>query len=315
MTEVVAVDPGQKITEPGIYDIPNAWYHDDCCDGPSISSTGLRQIEQRSPAHYWATSPLNPDAEPMEATKALDYGAAAHCLLLEPDLFEAQFAVSPFSDFARNEEIEGKLFRKSDKKAWKDAQEEAGKTIITKDDYAAITAAKRALAEHPLVKDGLFDGLIEKSVIWQDEETGVWLKARPDCIPAGAILVDYKSAVSAHPRDIRKALTDHGYHMQLALAVDGIHAVLGDRIEHVALAVQEKKPPYVVNVAPVEQAALYRGRQQNRRAIRAFAECIEKGDWPGYPELESEIGLLPWAESDLDQQENYGILPKIEDAA
>ena len=59
--EIRKIAYGEKVTEPGIYDMPINWYHDDCCDGPSVSSSGLRTIELESPEHYWAHHPANPD--------------------------------------------------------------------------------------------------------------------------------------------------------------------------------------------------------------------------------------------------------------
>ncbi len=71
---------GNQITERGVYagvDIEK--YHRDTglLDAYSISSTGLRTILKR-PLEYWYSSPYNPNAEEPEATKALDFGKAAH---------------------------------------------------------------------------------------------------------------------------------------------------------------------------------------------------------------------------------------------
>ena len=73
--------------KPGIYDnIPNETYH----GGPGISKSGL-DIVHRSPMHYqFARSAAN-DNQP---TPAQALGTAFHALLLEPEVFTAQYCVS-----------------------------------------------------------------------------------------------------------------------------------------------------------------------------------------------------------------------------
>lgn len=74
--------------EPGIYpDIPNDEYH----KGPGVSKSGLDLIA-KSPAHYYhAVNAANDnDREP---TVAQAFGTAFHTLLLEPDVFKAEYVV------------------------------------------------------------------------------------------------------------------------------------------------------------------------------------------------------------------------------
>ena len=80
----------KPITRPGLYSgISLSEYHrGDICDGPSISSSGLRTIFTKSPAHYWAASPLNDDpdddVEDESDSQALIFGSAVHHLILGP---------------------------------------------------------------------------------------------------------------------------------------------------------------------------------------------------------------------------------------
>ncbi len=84
-----------KISTPGIYDIPMDTYHGDCCVGPSVSSSGLRKIHFHCPAEYWAFSPYNKHAFPEPDGETLAFGRAAHCLLLGDEDFKARYAVKP----------------------------------------------------------------------------------------------------------------------------------------------------------------------------------------------------------------------------
>lgn len=74
--------------EPGIYpDIPNSDYH----KGPGISKSGLDLIA-KSPAHYYHAVNAANDNE-REPTVAQAFGTAFHALLLEPDVFKAEYVV------------------------------------------------------------------------------------------------------------------------------------------------------------------------------------------------------------------------------
>ena len=56
---------GEKISRPCLVSgLPIDRYHAaDICDGPSISSSGLRTIFSKSPAHFWAESALNDEED------------------------------------------------------------------------------------------------------------------------------------------------------------------------------------------------------------------------------------------------------------
>ncbi len=263
-----------KITKAGVYDLPMSVYHGDCCDGPSISSSGLRTIELECPLEYWAFSYLNKNAYPQDDKPAWSFGRAAHCLLLGDSVFEDHFVVRP---------EEWKDWRKKDAKEWRDEQIGKGKSVLIPDELVLIEQMAAVLAKHPLSRD-LLTGEVEKSMLWKDEETGVWLKSRPDIIPTfDNVVVDYKTTTQrVRPYQLQQDITKYGYHMQLALMEDGMRILLGKDDLNIALVFQQKKPPFHVTWVEVTPAFLELGRMQNRKALRTFADCLEKGEWPGY---------------------------------
>lgn len=267
-----------KIAAPGIYDIPMDRYHSDCCAGPSISSSGLRTIELECPLEYWAFSYLNPDRYEQEEKQAFNMGRAAHCLILGDEDWNANYAVLPL-------EIDGKPWQgnRAACKTWLADQADAGLTVITPDELIHIEGMARVLEQHPLAKL-LTEGETEKSLIWQDAETGVWLKARPDIIPAyDSTVVDYKTTVArVQPYQLTADVVKWGYHMQMALIEEGLEILAGKTNLNMVLLFQQKKPPYHLCPVEVSPELLAVGKAQNRRAIRKFARGIETGEWPGY---------------------------------
>ena len=282
------------ISKPGVYDIPIDAYHGiEICAGPSISSSGLVNISHvmgGCPARYWWDSTLNPDREEVD-TEALRIGRAVHTLVLEGmDMFNKRFALLG----------EGMDLRSAAGKARKAEIEAAGQVMLRWDDFKKIQAMAVALDKHPRAKLVFTDGAPEKTLAWQDEITGVWLRARPDWLPAApAFIPDLKSAADASRLAFEKAVWDYGYHMKIAHVCDGIRTLgLGDP-QAAYFVVQEKKAPFLCAVYALNSEALEWGAVQNRAAIETFARCLERNYWPGYAETVQEINLPVYAQSQL----------------
>jgi hypothetical protein len=340
--------PGTKISEPGVYDMPIEAYHTDCCVGPSVSSSGLRTIDTQSLAHYWQDSYLNPEREPFKQSDAMALGSAAHHLLLGQEDFAKKFIVRPkFAPGTKDEPWHGaKLVCKK----WNADAELARLTILKPDALEQITAMAEALARHPLIRDGLLTGSVEKSLFWQDSETGIWLKARPDCLASyGTVIADYKTTADASPGECEKTLWNFGYHMQLALGGMGIEALTGRRPDNDAhvLVFQEPKPPHCVSVRPIDPQAISYGRMQTRRALQKLAKALalraqyeaeiiaplrakygadqsapaqdkirravaqaDADSFPGYETDLQSVGLPYWAAKQLEDDLKFGLLDK-----
>lgn len=287
-----------KISEPGIYDLTMAQYHGDVADGPSISSSGLRTIWSQSPAHYWYDSPYNPNPPEPKDRPHFSIGRAAHHLLyLGRKGFDAEFVVRP---------SEWSDWRTKAAKEWREEQLKAGLTIITDAELEAITGMARSLGAHPLVKSGILDGAVERSLIFKDDKTGVWLKSRPDNIPASSgLFADLKTADSVSDDSLERSLASYGYHMQAALVGMASEALLGRPMEEFAFVWVEKAPPHCVRVTVLTGADIERGRMQLRRSIDQFAECVATGEWPGPggTRRDAEYLTLPaWAVKRIDQR-------------
>jgi hypothetical protein len=296
--------PGEKVTADGVYLMSSDRYHGDCTAGPGVSSSGLRTIETKSPAHYFATSYLNPKREDPSGSDHFNIGRAAHTLLLGESGFRTEYAIRPaeFPDWRTNAA-----------KAWRSEQQIAGKTVLTPDQVDAIRNMSESLARHPLISAGLLQGEVERSLIFKDR-TGVWLKSRPDVIPvADGVVVDLKTTTDASPDAIRRAILEHSYAMQGALVGKGLAAVLDMQMTSFVLVFVEKTAPFAVNVVEVDSDWIGYARRQLRRAIDVFARCVETGTWPGY-EGERTVYLPDWLRKRLDEDADAGLLPR-EDAA
>lgn len=205
---------GTKITEPGVYaGVPMTVYHNQPCDGPSITSSGLRTIFSDSLAHYWLRSPLNPDREEMEESEAVTLGRAAHHLLLGEANFRDQFSIRP---------AEWDSWRTRDARAWRESERMEGRTALEPKHLDFIRRMAKQLADNSLIQGGILGGHTELSFFWKDQETGVWLQARPDATPNDSgDFADLKVTSSLDDDFLSRNLADQGYGQQAALVGEG----------------------------------------------------------------------------------------------
>lgn len=306
------LEEGKKIAVDGVWDLTMAQYHGDCCEAPSVSSSGLRTIWSESPAHYFETSPYNPhawetrivDGVEMEVRKDEDdrphfsLGRAAHHLLfMGRKGFDAEFVTRP---------SKWKDWRTNDAKEWKADQLRAQKTIITDGELDQITGMARSLAAHPLVKAGILDGYVERSLIWKDAETGAWLKSRPDCIPNDSgDYADLKTTTSVETDALARTIASFSYPMQGALVGMASEAVLKRPMQTFTLVFVETKPPHCVRVVTLKPDDIDRGMKQVHVAAQAFADCVASGEWPGPGGVQQDaeyLDLPTWSRTSIDNR-------------
>jgi hypothetical protein len=293
---------GNQITQPGVYSrLPLDDYHrGDICDGPSVSSTVLRKLWDTSPAHAWAHSALNPDKAEDTESEWMNIGRAAHHLLTAEVGFADQFVVRP-------ETIEGEKWNGNRKecKRWLAARKREGFTVLTPANVEVIKGMAVSIGNFPLVRAGALNGMIERSFFWQDKETGLWLKARPDAIPSDSgDFTDIKTTPSVLYRDLQKSVGDFGYHQQAALTIEGARA-LDIEASSFTLIWVEKKPPYCVRAQQLKDEDIERGMKQNRWALRTFADCLASGVWPGPGDGRDDaeyVDLPDWRRKQIDER-------------
>jgi hypothetical protein len=298
---------GRPISRPGVYSgVPMADYHGALTVKPSISSTGIRTIFDKSPAHYFVDSYLNPNREERKDTEAFRFGRAAHFLLLGEKGFRDQFIVRPKT--YRDEEAKSQPWNgtKAYCKAWMKDAEAQGLTVITEADLDSIKMMAENLRREPLIKAGVLNGAIEHSLVWRDEETGVWLKARPDAMPAVDMCVaDLKTANDITDAGIEKAISDHDLHVQAALVGMGLRALTGREMESFSLVFVEKAKPHCVRVRELTGADLALGEQQIRAVLPIFAKAVETGVWhgPGGGQVDAQYAeVTPWRRKAIERR-------------
>jgi hypothetical protein len=323
-------DDGQVVRD-GAYRMSMALYHSQrVCPGPSISSSGVRKIIAESPWHFWSQWEANPDRyEDKDETAALILGKAAHSLILGDEVFDEHFVFVPKNAPNRPTATQVKAFERDG--FWSEAAEKgalywqefdakaAGRLMLSETQVEHIMHMAANLRRCPEAITALTGGMTEVSMIWQDQITGVWLKARPDVIPDnGADFGDLKTFAprsKSIQRAVHQAITDNGYALQMALAVMGAEAVFGTTAQECVLVMAQSNPPYTITPVRLDEDALYWARVQVRKGIDTFARCLERNEWPMPVE-----GMMTYTLPDsllhrLGEAQMNGDLPNIERTA
>jgi len=272
------------VDEPGVYDgLDEAAYHADPVPGGSLSASGAKLLLPPScPALYaWRRDHPKVSAE-------FDFGTAAHKLVLG--------AGQPIWRLSYDD------WRTKAAQAARDEARAQGYVPVLEPDWQRVEAMAAAIREHP-VASALLDpgrGKPEQSLFWQDDETGIWCRARLDWLPhrdpaRRFIIADYKTAAAADPASIRKAVANYGYFMQAAWYAEGVRVLGLDPDPAFLFIFQEKTPPYLVTVAQLDTEAVSIGRARNTLAREMWRDCTQAGVWPGYSQDIELITLPPWA--------------------
>src|SRR5262252_1016829 len=212
---------GGKITKRGVYSNMGirAYHHPGVCDGVSISSSGLRKILIQSPAHFWVTSPLNPERlKDDKPTRPMVLGRAMHHLALGQAMFGDHFIVAPtWTKDAKGVRVPWSLKYKAAQEWFAENQNEFT-DVIFPDEINKLNGMARALNAHPFVQNGALNGYVERSGFIRDEETNVWVKIRPDAVPTqSGDFVDLKVTHSVQHHMLVRTIAEHGYAQQFAL--------------------------------------------------------------------------------------------------
>lgn len=246
---------------------------------PGISKSGLDQIA-KSPAHYQVWLREKP-----EPSKAMVFGSALHCALLEPELFSEQYTVAP--------EVDKRTTKgKAEFAEWEQANQ--GKVALTSAEYSRLLAMQDAFRSHALVSGVLKEAFIERAAFWTDEETGVQCKSRPDIVTSGLIL-DVKTTEDARKRAFESSAWNFRYHVQAGMYLHGVSQVTKQKHDEFLFIAIEKTAPFAISVFQADSTMVGQGQETMRANLRTYAECVASGQWPSYPDRVQKLSLPTWA--------------------
>ncbi|EJI4858606.1 exodeoxyribonuclease VIII [Salmonella enterica] len=270
--------------QPGIYyDIPNEAYH----AGPGVSKSQLDDIADTPAIYLWRkNAPVD-----TEKTKSLDTGTAFHCRVLEPEEFSKRFIIAP--EFNRRTSA-----GKEKEKTFLEECARTGRTVLTAEEGRKIELMYQSVMALPLgqwlVESA---GHAESSIYWEDPETGILCRCRPDkIIPEFHWIMDVKT--TADIQRFKTAYYDYRYHVQDAFYSDGYEAQFGAQPTFVFLVASTTVEcgRYPVEIFMMGEDAKLAGQREYRRNLQTLAECLNNDEWPAIKTL----SLPRWAKENAN---------------
>ena len=198
-------------TAPGIYDIDIDVY---LGEQSYISSSGLKRVLKSPEAlqRYLLRQ--------HESTPRLDLGTAVHCALLEPERFEREYVALPV------EHVD--LFHAQDLQLIRE-QRPYPLRFITQAQMETVHGIREQVARQPDIAALLRRGLAERSLFWQDPETGIRCKVRPDLLVLPHLILELKTTFDASLAVFQRTLQMQRYHLSAAMYLDGVAHLTGYR--------------------------------------------------------------------------------------
>lgn len=271
-----AMRPGESLLDyvvkhGTLSNISHEAYH---ADRSCVSSSALKEM-LRSPAHFKHYLEAG-----RKETPSMFYGSAIHARLLEPE----EYARNYVTTLCANKRLQAY-------KEFADSLPEH--KILTVQQTRGLEAIADNASRHSMASRLLERGIKEQTLIWKDEETGIWLKIRPDCLDLeDGICLDVKSTQDASKYGFRAACRSLNYHFSAAMYLEGLHQSFGKDFDFAFLAV-ENDAPYQVNLLAAPPAMIKRGAQLFRNVLRQLKQCREENRYPGY-QSHGGYDMLDW---------------------
>lgn len=254
----------------GIFPMPADAYH---ADHTAVNKSALSMLRKR-PRLYQATYITH--TAPVEKPSAkMDLGTLAHAGLLEPDKLSDLFAIYPSDILASNGAASTKAA-----KAFADEQEALGRVVLKQADFdcvlAMIASVKRVVGDwfkHPSRK--------EHAVYWEDKETGLRCKCRPDwLIETGktAFILDLKTTADVSPFAFRKQCENFDYWLQRAHYSAGVASTTGLDTEFYLIAV-ESEFPYSCAMYRLDGESAVQSERAWARLMAELRTRLDTGNW------------------------------------
>lgn len=245
----VSTAPNTNDINPGVYDISNDAYH----NGPGISRSALMEF-RKSPYHYWYKY-LNADYKPKPETSALLFGTAFHTLVLEPDKFEGYGNVL---------------------------------TAYRRKLFADLEPMAESLRKNKLAMQLIANAQIEQSLYWNDPDTGILCKCRPDILRP-SLVADLKTTRDGSAWSFSKAIYDSGYHIQAAMIQEALLHIKKVKVNDFFFIVIEKSEPFITVVYQLDKKSIDKGRDEFKSLLQAYKQCLETDNWPSYEAQEISL--------------------------
>lgn len=274
-----------NITEPGIYDLAPADYHNvTTINGEHLASQSAFKhlIEEAGPARYRAYMD-----KPRVEKKVFDLGTGLHAILLGKG--QERLEIVPFADY-----------RTKDAREARDNAYANGLTPLKQDEWDNLQAVADTIPAH--IRDIFTDGNAEQALIGR-HHTGLWQKGQLDYVKPGEMLIDLKTTRSTDTRPFERHIWDYGYYFQAAWYRNLYEQLTGEALRYVIVAI-DLTAPHLSRFFEITDEYIDYGTTKINESIDLYHQCTETGEWPGYGKTAYPVLPPDWAYDDIEMEMN-----------
>lgn len=240
----------------------------------ATNASTLRALYMSTPAHV---------VTQRETTDAMQFGAALHCLTLEPFQWRDRYYTHRKFDGRKKQDV---LSRDEL------AERNPGKEGVVESDFHAMQKIADEVRSHPLAGPLIAKSVHEEVLVW--EESHGPCKARIDMV-GDTWMADLKSTQSAHPVDfswiVRKSRREYGNLWVQAAWYWRAARALGLPVDDFHFVAVEKLPPYAISVHTLEATELKGVQDELTQLAEWWRKCSTESKFPGYAPANNLISL------------------------
>jgi len=249
---------------------------------PGFRASDIKILFESPKRYKWEVI----DGKRPEPSPSILFGQLCHDAILEPKRFRENMVVKP--------KFSGTGMKKA-KADWMETLK-PGAIVIEEEEAVQIEGMIQSILDYPDAAGFFKRGVVERSIYWTDERSGMPFKCRPDVITEDGWIVNLKTARDASYFKFRNQCAELGYFVQAAMYTRGYRAMFGcDPKGYVYIPV-EKEPPYEVAVYQADNTHIEQGDFVIDSAIITYKECMESGYWFGIQREPRMIDFPKWME-------------------
>lgn len=286
----------------GVYtDISIEDYHGDC---EYLSATNLKWA-RKSLAHFKFEMTNKVNGEETEDKSHFSFGNAFELALCDPKGLFVEKVVIREDDMwcaeARNKQPDIKVIRNSktyqDLKVAFEAQIN-GRYVINdegNESYACIEQMVESCKRDKIINALLANTEYQVSCFWQDTESGIYLKTRPDiCKRRNNVIVNVKTIEDGSPQSFSKELAKYAYPLQACIEMRGVLATgLMETVDKYFWLVVEKVAPFNATIYEFDEKDWGYNHDELDYILHKLKKAKEQNLYPGYSErADNTYGIL-----------------------
>ena len=219
---------------------------------------------------------------------AIDFGTDFHAYFLEPEEFKKNYKVLPTFNRRKADEKQAEL----DLIAEWDKQ---GIIAVTDEDFKKLEHMRLSAMAHPTVNAvmNLKNGIAERSFFWEDEQTGLRCKCRPDWLVTGitddnrppfmpsdcdTLVMDIKTIAGLDR--VQAQIENFKYYVQDPFYTQGVQAVTQGKVCFLFVFVSTTLAigRYPVQPVLLNDVAVFDGKREIADAMPKYAEMLKASE-------------------------------------